>query len=88
MPILQNAKKALRQSKKHEQENLVVKKAYKKALKDTRKAIEAGEEDLQERIKLVQKKLDKATKKGIIKKNTAARYLSRLTKSVNKVTKK
>ena len=87
MPILDNAKKALRQSKKREQENLVFKKAYKKTLKDARKAVEAGAGDLQEKIKLAQKKLDKAVKKGIIKQNTAARYLSRLAKSVKKISK-
>jgi len=88
MPILRNAKKALRQSKKHEKENLVIRKAYKKTLKETRKAVEAQAKDLQEKIKLTQKKLDKAAKKGVIKKKTAARYLSRLTKKANKITKK
>ncbi|HAT04013.1 MAG TPA: 30S ribosomal protein S20 [Candidatus Magasanikbacteria bacterium] len=88
MPILRNAKKALRQSKKHEAENLIVKKAYKEALKNARKAVQNGAKDIDETIKLVQKKLDKAAKKGVIKKNTAGRYLSRLTKSAKKVAKK
>jgi len=78
MPILQNAKKALRQSKKRELENKPVKKAYKEALKHARKAIDAGEKEIEAKIITAQKTLDKATKKGVLKANTAGRYLSRL----------
>lgn len=83
MPILQNAKKALRQSKKREAANSIVKKVYKDALKSARKAVVAGEKNLTEKIRLTQKTLDKAVKKGVLKKNTASRYLSRLTSKLS-----
>ncbi|MBU2542831.1 30S ribosomal protein S20 [Patescibacteria group bacterium] len=87
MPNLKNAKKALKQSKKKAELNLVVKNTYKKAVKTARKAIEDGEKDLTEKLRLAQKKLGKASKKGIIKKNTASRKLSRLMKKAGVVAK-
>ncbi|MBT6819127.1 MAG: 30S ribosomal protein S20 [Candidatus Magasanikbacteria bacterium] len=83
MPNLTNAKKALKQSKKKAITNLAVKNTYKKAVKVARKAVDTDEKDLGETLRLAQKKLDKAAKKGVIKKNTAARKLSRLMKKVN-----
>lgn len=83
MPNLRNAKKALRQAKKRTTENNLVKRAYKQAMKDVSKSFEKGEKNVAEQIKQAQKKLDKAAKKGVIKKNTAARKLSRLMKRVN-----
>lgn len=88
MPILRNAKKALRQAQKREAENKVVKKSYKEALKNARKAVESSAKDLKEQAVLAQKKLAKAVKKGVINKNTAARYTSRLMKKVNAIAKK
>ena len=81
MPNKQNARKALRQAKKRTALNLTVKKAYKAAVKAT---IAAGKADMAEAMRLAQKKLDKAAKKGVLKKNTAARKLSRLSKRVKK----
>jgi len=88
MPNLRNAKKALRQTEKRAKQNLIVKKAYKGAVKQMTKAIDAGEKDLQKTLQFVQKQLGKAAKKGVLKKNTAARKLSRLAARVNKVAKK
>ena len=88
MPNLKNAKKALRQSEKRAETNLVVKNTYKKAVKLARKAIDAGGKDLNEKLRLAQKKLDKAAKKGVIKKNTASRKFSRLAKASKAVAKK
>ena len=87
MPIKQHAKKALRQSMKRAAANKVVKDAYKKAMKEAVKGITDGDKDLSEKIRLVQKKLGKAAKKGVIKANTAARKLSRLMKKTNSVKK-
>lgn len=69
----------MRQAKKRATGNLLVKNAYKEAVKAAKKAIGAGG-DMKEVLRLAQKKLDKAAKKGVIKKNTAARKLSRLVK--------
>ena len=88
MPIKKHAKKALRQDRKRAAENLVFKKSYKEAVKDAKKALEAGASDIQEKVRLAQKKLDKAAKKGIIKANAAGRYLSRIAKKTKKVAKK
>ena len=85
MPNLQNAKKALRQTQKRTLANNAVKRAYKDAMKKVTKAYASGKADLSEEIKQAQKKLDKAAKKGVIKKNTAARKLSRLMKKVKVV---
>ncbi|MFH0857679.1 MAG: 30S ribosomal protein S20 [Candidatus Magasanikbacteria bacterium] len=85
MPNLQNAKKALRQANKRAEENKIVKIAMKKAIKEVSKAIQAGEKEMKAKLSLVQKKLDKAAKKGVIKKNTASRKFSRLVKQANKV---
>lgn len=70
-----------------------VKNAYKKAVKSVKKAVQAidpsagvqGRKDLTEKLRLAQKKLDKAAKRGIIKKNTASRKLSKLMKQAKAV---
>ena len=88
MPNKQNAKKALRQSEKRAARNLIVKNAYKIAMKTVKKAVVAGQAELKEELRLAQKSLDKAAKRGVHKQNTAARKLSRLTKAVKKAVKK
>jgi small subunit ribosomal protein S20 len=88
MPNLQNAKKALRRAKKRAIRNLVVTKTYKTAVRTVKKAVVAGETELKEKLRLAQKALDKAAKRGIIKKNTAGRRLSRIMIQINKVAKK
>ncbi|MEM4260132.1 MAG: 30S ribosomal protein S20 [Candidatus Woesearchaeota archaeon] len=87
MPIIKSAKKAMRQTKKRTEENKGVKAEIKKALKDAINAIENNTKDVAEKIKAVQKKLDKAAKKNIFHPNKVARKLSRLVKKT-KTTKK
>lgn len=85
MPNKQNAKKALRQAIKRAALNKTRKEAFKKAIKAT---VKSG--ILVEAKKLAvnaQQALDKAVKHGTIKKNTAARKLSRLMKKINKFAK-
>ncbi len=86
MPNLQNAKKALRQAKKRTALNQARKAKFRTAIKNSLKASTA--EDIKKSIILAQQALDKAAKHGTIKKNTAARKLSRLMKKVNKTVKK
>ncbi|OGH94190.1 MAG: hypothetical protein A2538_01510 [Candidatus Magasanikbacteria bacterium RIFOXYD2_FULL_41_14] len=81
MPNLQNAKKALRQAKKRALLNTAKKLAIKDSFKTTLKA--ATKDEALKAIRLAQKALGKAAKHGTIKKNTAARKLSRLMKKVN-----
>ncbi len=81
MPNKNNAKKALRQSIKRAALNREKKIRFREAIKTTVKT-ESKKEAL-EKAKIAQKALDKAAKTGVIKKNTAARKLSRLMKKVN-----
>jgi small subunit ribosomal protein S20 len=85
MPITKSAKKALRGS--------LVKKAMndrnKKSVKESFKKIEKLlKEDKKEEAKKVlsdfYRSIDKAAKRGVIKKNTASRKKSRVTKMINK----
>ncbi|MFZ4405493.1 MAG: 30S ribosomal protein S20 [Pseudobdellovibrionaceae bacterium] len=79
MPNKDNARKALRQATKRAERNLKVKRAYKAAVKVT---LTAAEAEIKEKLRLAQKMLDKAAKKGVVKKNTASRKISRLMKKV------
>jgi small subunit ribosomal protein S20 len=87
MPNKKSAKKELRKNVKRQANNKKVKKAMKEVIKTSNKAIIAGEKLSSESLSVASKLIDKAAKKGIIKKNTAARQKSRLVKRANKVTK-
>ncbi len=79
MPITSSAKKAIRVSKRKKAVNDVRTKAMKDAVKKIEKAVKAGNKD--EAIKLLSAAfaaVDKAAKRGVIKKNTASRKKSRL----------
>ena len=85
MPITTSAKKALRQNVKGKIRNKKRKNAMKALIKQTRKLASAKQNE--EAIKLLPqlyKAIDKAAKRGIIKKNTASRKKSRLTKLLKK----
>jgi len=87
MPITKSAKKALRQSKKRRQRNLRRLKAMRNILKNIRKLVlENKKKEAKELLPKAYKAIDKAAKAGVIKKNTASRKKSRLTKLVNKIT--
>lgn len=88
MPNLANAKKALRQSKKRAARNKAVKDNIAYMAKQIRKGIDAKDKkQVSEWTPKILKAIDKAEGKGILKKNTAARKKSRLTKKVNAFTK-
>ncbi|MBI4094740.1 MAG: 30S ribosomal protein S20 [Candidatus Liptonbacteria bacterium] len=81
MPIIQSAKKALRQNIRRRTRNLLKKEAYKDAIKRYKKFLEAKKID-EARVALakVYKALDKATKTNVIKKNKTSRLKSRLSR--------
>lgn len=85
MPNKANAAKALRQSKKNAAANQVRRDTFKDALKKVSKAPSKAE--ALKLIAVAQKALDKAAQRGVIKKNTAARKLSRLMTRVSKMGK-
>lgn len=84
MPIKQSAKKELRKSRKRHSANLRRKKNMKSALKKVRKLIQDGKKDeAQKLIPIAYQAIDKAAKRGAIKKNAANRNKSRLMKTLN-----
>ncbi|MFA5420828.1 MAG: 30S ribosomal protein S20 [Patescibacteria group bacterium] len=85
MPNKKSAKKELRKSAKRQKENNLVKVKTKALIKKTKKAIEAKDVKVKDDFNTVIKAIDKMAKKGIIKKNTAARKKSRLQKKINKI---
>lgn len=86
MPITTSAKKALRQSERRRVRNLKQKRALKELVKNYRAAISGGKKDEAKKLlPSVYKALDKAAKRGkILKKNTASRLKSRLTKALTR----
>jgi len=79
MPITKSAKKALRGSKKKRVFSLRKKNEMQGVVKEYKKLILAKKtEEAKKLIPKLQKVIDKAKKRGIIKKNTASRKKSRL----------
>ncbi|MDD3292634.1 MAG: 30S ribosomal protein S20 [Candidatus Pacebacteria bacterium] len=85
MPIKISAKKQLRQSLKRKKGNDIKKKNMKELIKKADILFAEGKkEELEKMIPSIYKAIDKATKTGIIKKNTAGRKKSRIAKNLNK----
>ncbi len=85
MPITKSAKKALRQSKRRQVQNMRRKVKFRVLVKEFRKAVVAKNFDkAKDLLPQVYKALDKAAKANAIKKNTASRVKSRLTRTLNK----
>ena len=78
MPIKQSAVKELRKNKKRASVNARVLATVDRLARQARKAIVAKSSDVATLLKTIQKTLDKAAARGIIKKNTVARVKSRL----------
>lgn len=76
MPILANAKKALRASKRKAQVNQRVKSRVKTALKKVN--VEAEAKNIQQ----AQSAIDKAVKKNVFHKNKGARIKSKIAKKL------
>jgi small subunit ribosomal protein S20 len=84
MPIKESAKKALRQAKKHRVLNLARQKAAKDIVKKIKKLALTNKDEAKKLMATAYQAIDKAAKRGVIKKNTAARQKSRLMKLLNK----
>lgn len=84
MPVKKAAFKHVRQTKKRTAKNLKEKQNLKYLLKKTRSYLEKKDKaKASEWLTKTVKALDKATQHKLIKKNTASRNKSRLTKQVN-----
>ena len=85
MAITKSAKKALKQSKQINARNVEKKDALKKLVKQVRLLISQKKfDEAQKLLPQVFKALDKTAKVGIIKKNTASRKKSRISRALNK----
>jgi len=73
----------LRKGKGRNARNEEVRQEIKKMVKGSRRAIDAKTTEALDLVKKTIKTLDKAVKKGVIKKNTASRKKSRLQKRLN-----
>jgi small subunit ribosomal protein S20 len=78
MPNKDSAKKELRKSKSRAFDNKKVKDTLKSLTKKSLKAISAKSDDAKTLLDKTMKAIDKAAKKGVIKKNTRDRKKSRL----------
>jgi len=84
MPNKPSAMKELRKSEKRSEQNNLFKRQVEFAVKQTRKAIDAGKKEEAQKLLLIAMKLiDKSAQKRMIKANTASRRKSRLNKAVN-----
>lgn len=87
MAILKSAKKALRQSIKRRTINIVYKDKIKNLLKEVKSLV--SQKKINEAgglLPQIYKALDKAAKRGVIKRNTASRQKSRITRFIEKAT--
>jgi len=83
MPNKKSAAKELRKAVKRNAANKRVSDKLKNAVKSSLKLIKAGDKKIKEDYTKTIKAIDKAAKKGVIKKNTASRKKSRLMKKIN-----
>lgn len=85
MPITKSAKKARRSSVRKKAVNDQRRAALKETVKDVKKLVSAkNAKQAEALLAKAYQAIDKAAKRGIIKKNTAARKKSRLAKLIKK----
>jgi len=82
MPNKKSAAKELRKSVKRTAANRRVTRKYKELIKSNLKKIAAGDKQVKEDLSKTVQALDKAAKKGVLKKNTASRQKARLAKKI------
>lgn len=87
MPQRRNAIKALRINRKRHLDNLDIKTDIKKAVKKFKSFIAAkNKEEAAKNLRILYKKFDKAAKRNILHKNTAARRKSTFTRLLSSIT--
>ena len=86
MANIKSAKKRILIGERNAARNKAVKSRVKTEVRKVNRAIEAGDvEAAKSCLVNAESVLSKATHKGIIKKNTSSRKISRLTQAVNKM---
>lgn len=82
MPRIQSAKKRVEVAERNRQRNMAFKSAVRTAIK---KVLSGSDEAVRtENLNTAFSLIDRAVLKGVLHKNTAARYKSRIAKSVQK----
>jgi len=82
MPIIKSAKKAVRGSLKKKAFNDRRKRVMKEVIKKIEKTAKTDKAGAEKMLSSAYQAIDKAAKKGVIKKNNAARKKARLTRLV------
>lgn len=85
MPNIKSAMKRVKVTKTKRANNMAIKSELKTAVKKAKEAIGQGSENAAELLKDAVSLIDKASRKNILHKNTAARKKSRLTQALNKI---
>jgi len=81
-----SSEKRIRQTVKKTERNRAVRSKVKSAVRNLKEGAAAPQgKNLNELLRLTVKEISKAKSKGIINKFAASRYISRITKFVNKV---
>ncbi len=89
MANIKSAKKRILTSKKKSVLNNDFKSSMKTAIKKVEKSVQDNNvEEAVKNFQVATKRIDKAQKIGIIKKNTASRQKSRLAKKINEISGK
>lgn len=84
MANIKSAKKRIRVIAKKTERNKAIKSKVKTMIKKVDAAVAAGDKELAKaNLKLAISEIDSACTKGVMHKNTAARKVSRITRSVN-----
>jgi small subunit ribosomal protein S20 len=86
MANIKSAKKRILVNEKKAMQNQMIKSAVKTEIKKVRAAVESGnKEEAAKALLVATSVIDKAESKGVFKKNTASRKVSRLALAVNKM---
>ncbi|OGZ19166.1 MAG: 30S ribosomal protein S20 [Candidatus Lloydbacteria bacterium RIFOXYC12_FULL_46_25] len=88
MAITSSAKRAIRVSARKRVYNLRRLSTMRDSVKSFKKLVISGAEDVEKSLPALYKAIDKAAKRGVIKKNTAARKKSRVIAMLRKQTAK
>ena len=84
MPIIKSVKKRLRQNVKRKKNNKIYKNKTKDIVKNVKSLIaENKTKEANASLSQIYKALDKSAKTNVIKKNTASRRKSKITKMIN-----
>lgn len=86
MPNIKSAKKRVKTDAVKKERNKDQIASMRTAIKNVKLASKEGNKSLaEERLNIANKKIDKAVKQGLIKKNKAARDKSKLNKAINEI---